>query len=206
MSILSDRGIKAALQGAYIGIDPYDEALLQPASYDLRLDNIFKVMSDGVTDPRQEKEYHTRVVSDTEPFRLHGLQFCLASTIEVVRFSDAVVGRLEGKSSLGRLGLTAHVTAGFFDPGFEGHATLELFNASMSPILLWPGMKICQMSFHRLTSPSERPYGHEDLGSKYQQQQRGPHGSQMHRNFDDEASPMITFPNTVGSGPGSSDG
>lgn len=183
VSILSDRGILAALSRNSIGIEPFDADMLQPASYDLTLDNIFKVMEDGVTDPKQEKKYLTRVVTDGEPFRLHGLQFCLASTIECVRFGPEMVGRLEGKSSIGRLGLTAHVTAGFFDPGFEGHATLELFNANMAPILLWPGMKICQMSFHSLSSPSMRPYGHDELGSKYQDQPRGPQGSQVHRNF-----------------------
>ena len=184
MSTLSDRAIKQAVLTGRVIIDPYDPALLQPASYDLRLDNIFKVPCQGIIDPRAEVRYTTHTVPEGEPFKLMGLQFCLASTIEFVGFHDDVVGRLEGKSSIGRLGLTAHVTAGFFDPGFNGYATLELFNANANPILLWPGMKICQMSFHRLTSPSERPYGHPGLGSKYQGQERGPHGSQMHRNFE----------------------
>ena len=183
MSTLSDRAIKQAIVTGRVVIEPYDAALLQPASYDLTLDNIFKIPCHGTIDPREEVQYQTVTVAESEPFRLMGLQFCLASTIEYVGFCDEIVGRLEGKSSIGRLGLTAHVTAGFFDPGFKGHATLELFNANANPILLWPGMKICQMSFHRLTSPAERPYGHPGLISKYQGQARGPHGSQMHANF-----------------------
>lgn len=189
MAFLSDRDIKQALFRGMIKIDPYVEANIQPASIDLTLDNTFKRILCGpawgdTTDPRKPLEYQEiGPLTEHEGYILASGDFVLGSTVERIELNGGVLGRLEGKSSLGRIGLTAHVTAGFFDPGFRGHATLELFNASPRAIVLWPGMKICQMSFALLRSYSQKPYGHKDLGSKYQDQARGPQGSEMHKNF-----------------------
>lgn len=184
---LSDRDIKDCISAGEIVIDPYVEDNLQPASIDLTLDNIFKtvVETEGAfLDPRMPAEYDEVVIDgERTGFILPSGGFALASTVERIELCDHILGRLEGKSSLGRLGLTAHITAGFFDPGFRGYATLELFNASPLPIVLWPGMKICQLSFSCTFTAADKPYGHSDLNSKYQDQQRGPQGSEMHRNF-----------------------
>ena len=184
MAFLSDRAIRGAVNIGIIGIYPYDPEHVQPASYDMTLGKKFKVISDDIPliDPRVGVEYKETVVEEGA-FPLLAGGFCLASTVERVELATNIIGRLEGKSSLGRIGLTAHITAGFFDPGFRGHATLELFNATHKTILLIPGMKICQMSFARLSSHAERPYGHKSLDSKYQDQGDSPHGSQIHKNF-----------------------
>lgn len=188
---LSDRGIRAALSTGRIRIDPYVDENVQPASIDLTLDRFFKTILSGeqhgdLTDPRFPTVYAESECSESgrDGYILGPGEFVLGSTVERIELCDTVLGRLEGKSSLGRIGLTAHITAGFFDPGFCGYATLELFNASPRGIVLWPGMKICQMSFANLSSPAMKPYGHEDLGSKYQNQERGPQGSQMFRNWE----------------------
>lgn len=191
MAILSDITIKACIKAGYIGIDPYVEDNVQPASIDLRLGREFRWFGDvvgaqHVIDPREQQEMRTSdTFTEDDAFVLLPGQFALGTTIERVRLSASIVGRLEGKSSLGRLGLTVHSTAGFFDPGFEGTATLEFFNMTNSPIRLIPGMKVCQMSFHRMTTPAERPYGSKGLGSKYQGQD-GTVPSKMHENWKDE--------------------
>jgi dCTP deaminase len=187
MAFLNDRAIKGAINAGIIEIWPYTADNVQPASYDMTLGRHFKFINQdfslGPIDPRKPVEYVEHDVPEGESYRLDPQGFVLASTRESVRLATNIIGRLEGKSSLGRIGLTAHITAGFFDPGFKGYPTLELFNASPRPILLIPGMKICQMSFARLNSHAEKPYGHSDLGSKYQSQGSKPEGSRMHENF-----------------------
>lgn len=187
MAILSDHSIDGCVKAGRIEIDPYNPENLQPASIDLTLSNVFKQYtaqhSGYMVDPRIPVEMDTTVVSEGLVFVLPPQGFALGATVERLRFPNDIVGRIEGKSSLGRLGLTAHVTAGFFDPGFNGQATLELHNVSPYSILLWPGMLICQMSFHRMTTPARRPYGSEGLRSKYIDQV-GPVASKMHENFD----------------------
>jgi dCTP deaminase len=185
--LLSDRDIRAELAAGRVGLDPFDEAMVQPSSIDVRLDRFFRVFENHkypVIDPSVDQPELTRLVEPQgdEPFVLHPGEFVLASTFEVVSLPDDVAGRLEGKSSLGRLGLLTHSTAGFIDPGFTGHVTLELSNVATLPIMLWPGMKIGQLCLFRLSSPAERPYGSGATGSRYQGQ-RGPTQSRSHLNF-----------------------
>ncbi|HEY8475363.1 MAG TPA: dCTP deaminase [Chloroflexota bacterium] len=173
--ILSDRDILDQIARGRLTIDPFDEAMVQPASVDLRLDRSFRVFRNTRythIDPRQQQDELTDLlmVDEDEPFVLHPGEFVLAGTRERVRLPADLVGRLEGKSSLGRLGLIIHSTAGFIDPGFDGRITLELSNHSTLPMLLFPGMKIGQISFLRLSSPAIRPYGSRGLQSKYQGQ------------------------------------
>lgn len=188
--ILSDRNIISSLANGTIGIDPFDSTRLQPASVDLLLGWTFKHLhaNDGnMINPKLPADYLEVDLrkGPPRPFKLLPGEVVLGTTIERFTFSAGVVGRLEGKSSLARLGLLVHSTAGFFDPGFEGEATLELINMSRWAIQLWPEMKIAQMSFHTLSSPAMRPYGHPDLGSKYIDQQ-GPTESRMHMNFKED--------------------
>ena len=185
--LLSDRDLKAALAEGALGLTPYDESMVQPSSIDVRLDRYFRVFANHRythIDPAVEQDDLTELVepSGDEPFILHPGEFVLGSTYEVVSLPDDVAARLEGKSSLGRLGLLTHSTAGFIDPGFSGHVTLELSNVATLPIKLWPGMKIGQLCFFRLSSPSEHPYGSAKYGSRYQGQ-RGPTPSRSHLNF-----------------------
>jgi dCTP deaminase len=185
--LLSDRDIKAEIESGRVGIDPYDPAMVQPSSIDVRLDRFFRVFENHKyphIDPSVEQADLTREVSTEsgEPFVLHPGEFVLGSTFEVVSLPNDVAARLEGKSSLGRLGLLTHSTAGFIDPGFSGHVTLELANVATLPILLWPGMKIGQVCFFRMTSEAEHPYGSSVYGSRYQGQ-RGPTPSRSHANF-----------------------
>jgi dCTP deaminase len=187
MSVLADRDIRTELEAGRVRIDPYDPADLQPSSFDLHLDRSFRVFRNNryaYIDPRTPQPDLTELltVGDDEPFILHPGEFVLGSTYEVVSLPDDVAARLEGKSSLGRLGLLTHSTAGFIDPGFSGHVTLELSNVATLPIKLWPGMKIGQLCFFRLSSPSEHPYGSEKYGSRYQGQ-RGPTPSRSHLGF-----------------------
>ena len=173
--LLSDRDIRAEIDSGRVRLDPYDPGMVQPSSIDVRLDRYFRVFENHRyphIDPAVEQEDLTRLVETEgdEPFILHPGEFVLASTYEVVTLPDDVAGRLEGKSSLGRLGLLTHSTAGFIDPGFKGTVVLELSNVSTLPILLRPGMKIAQMVFQRMDRPAERPYGHPELNSKYQGQ------------------------------------
>ncbi len=185
--LLSDRDIQAEIAAGRVQLDPFDTAMVQPSSVDVRLDRYFRVFENHRyphIDPAQEQPELTRMVEPQgeEPFILHPGEFALASTYEVVTLPDDVAGRLEGKSSLGRLGLLTHSTAGFIDPGFSGHVTLELSNVATLPIKLWPGMKIGQLCLFRLSSPAEHPYGSAKYGSRYQGQ-RGPTPSKSFLNF-----------------------
>lgn len=185
---LSDRDIIRAVAQKEIGIEPFDPHCVQPASYDMHLGHEFKVFRyeegvPGVIDLKAPPPPMIKLVApDNVPFSLGPNKFCLASTIERVKIPKYMIGRLEGKSSLGRVGLTAHITAGFFDPGFEGYPTLELFNATTRTILLYAGMPICQMSFANLLNPAAHGYGAE-VGSKYQDQGSSPKESAFHRNW-----------------------
>lgn len=185
--ILSDRSLREALAVGRIKIDPLDPEALQPSSVDVRLDRAFRVFANHrypFIDVRADQPDLTEVVKvdDDEAFILHPGEFVLGSTHERVVLPHDLVARLEGKSSLGRLGLLIHSTAGFVDPGFDGHLTLELSNVATLPIAIYPGMKIGQLAFFRLDQPAERPYGSDELGSKYQGQ-RGPTASRYHLNF-----------------------
>jgi dCTP deaminase len=185
--LLSDRDIRAQLDSGRIMLDPYDPVMIQPSSIDVRLDRFFRLFDNhkyAVIDPAEDQPDLTHLVEPDgdEPFVLHPGEFVLGSTYEAVTLPDDVAARLEGKSSLGRLGLLTHSTAGFIDPGFTGHVTLELSNVATLPIKLWPGMKIGQMCFFRLSSPAEHPYGSGAFGSRYQGQ-RGPTASRSFQNF-----------------------
>ena len=185
--ILSDRTIRAEIESGRIGVDPYDPAMVQPSSIDVRLDHrflVFRSHTRPVIDVRQDLTDLTEQVTatDTEPFILHPGEFVLGATAEVVSLPDDIVGRVEGKSSLGRLGLLIHTTAGFVDAGFHGQLTLEFSNVATLPITLYPGMKIGQISFLRMDGPAEHPYGTSSLGSKYAGQ-LGPTPSQYWKNF-----------------------
>jgi dCTP deaminase len=185
--LLSDRDIRAALDTGRLGIEPFDAAMVQPSSIEVRLDRFFRVFNNARythIDPARQQDDLTTLVepADEEPFVLHPGEFVLGSTLEVVRIPDDLAARLEGKSSLGRLGLLTHSTAGFVDPGFSGHITLELSNVANLPITLWPGMKIGQLCLFGLSSPAEHPYGSAVYGSRYQDQ-RGPTPSRSFRNF-----------------------
>ena len=185
--LLSDRDILAEIDASRSPWTRSTPAMVQPSSVDVRLDRFFRVFENHKyphIDPAQDQPDLTRLVEPEadEPFILHPGEFVLGSTYEVVTLPDDVAARLEGKSSLGRLGLLTHSTAGFIDPGFSGHVTLELSNVATLPIKLWPGMKIGQLCFFRLSSPSEHPYGSDKYGSRYQGQ-RGPTPSRSHLNF-----------------------
>jgi dCTP deaminase len=187
--ILSDRTIREEIAAGRIVIDPYDERLVQPSSIDVRISHLFRVFrnhTSAVIDVKADQASLTELVEmpedGSEPFMLHPGEFVLGSTLERVAVPDDLVGRVEGKSSLGRLGLLIHSTAGFIDAGFDGHITLELANVASLPITLYPGMKIGQVSFMRMTTPAERPYGSGASGSKYQGQ-RGPTPSRYFENF-----------------------
>ena len=185
--LLSDRDIRAAFESGRVRVEPFDPSMVQPSSVDVRIDRYFRVFENHRyphIDPAVEQAELTRLVEPDgeEPFILHPGEFVLASTYEVVTLPDDVSARLEGKSSLGRLGLLTHSTAGFIDAGFSGHVTLELSNVATLPIKLWPGMKIGQLCFFRLSSPAEAPYGSGAQGSRYQDQ-RGPTPSRSFQNF-----------------------
>ena len=185
--LLSDRDIRAEIQSGRVGLDPFDEEMIQPSSVDVRLDRYFRVFENhrySYIDPAVEQPDLTREITTEgdESFVLHPGEFVLASTFEVITLPDDVAGRLEGKSSLGRLGVLTHSTAGFIDPGFSGHITLELSNVANLPVTLHPGMKIGQLCLFRLSSPAEHPYGSAKYGSRYQGQ-RGPTPSRSWLNF-----------------------
>jgi dCTP deaminase len=201
--ILSDRSIKERLgkerpqsnaaleemaaQGLIL-IDPLDESAVQPSSVDLRLDGRFRIFRHTFythIDPKERQEDLTELVTieEGDSFILHPGEFILGNTMEFVSMPNDLVGRLEGKSSLGRLGLIIHSTAGYVDPGFYGHLTLELGNVATLPIKLYPGMRIAQISFLQMTTPAQKPYGTEELGSKYKGQAE-PTASRSHLNFE----------------------
>ncbi len=185
--ILSDRDLLAEINKGSIIIDPFDPACVQPSSIDVKVSNLFRVFrnhSAAVLDVKKDLTDLTELVevADGEAFMLHPGEFVLGSTLERVAVPSHLVARVEGKSSLGRLGLVIHSTAGFIDAGFDGHVTLELANLANLPITLYPGMKIGQISFITMTSPAEKPYGSGAHGSKYQGQ-RGPTPSRYFENF-----------------------
>ncbi len=197
MSVLSDRDIGVALAAGSIRIDPYDAHDLQPSSVDLHLDRSFRVFRNNryaFIDVRAPQPDLTELltIADDEPFVLHPGEFVLGQTLEWVQLPNDLVARLEGKSSLGRLGLLIHSTAGYVDPGWKGNLTLELSNVANLPIALYFGMKIGQISFFKMSSEVERPYGSPSLGSKYQGQSE-PTASAFHRDFADGPS---TKPNS----------
>lgn len=185
--ILSDRDLRAEIDGGRIIIEPYDASCVQPSSIDVKVSNLFRVFRNhtaAVLDVKKDLSDLTELV-EVEPdgvFMLHPGEFVLGSTLERVAVPYDLVARVEGKSSLGRLGLLIHSTAGFVDAGFDGHVTLELANVANLPITLYPGMKIGQISFMKMTSPAEKPYGSGANGSKYQGQ-RGPTPSRYFENF-----------------------
>src|SRR3954447_2410657 len=188
MAVLSDRDIRAALQAGRIRIDPYDATCLQPSSVDLHLDADFRVFRNNrypYIDVRAALPDLTELVTikDDEPFILHPTEFVLGQTLEWVELPDDLVARLDGKSSLGRLGLLIHSTAGFIDPGWDGHVTLELSNVANLPITIYPGMKIGQISFMQMTEPAATPYGASAIGSKYKGQ-KGPTPRRDFKNFE----------------------
>jgi len=188
MSVLSDRTIKEALASHRLVIDPLDEDAIQPASVDLRLDSAFRVLkttSRPFVDVREPVDDLTELVTieADRPFVIQPGAFCLGSTVETITLPNDLVARVDGKSSLGRLGLLVHATAGYIDPGWTGKLTLELSNQSQMPIALYYAMRIAQISFYRLTTPVDRPYGSEGLGSKYQGQ-TGPTPSRMSDEFE----------------------
>lgn len=188
--ILSDRSIKEEIKAGRIVIEPFDEAQVQPSSVDIHVDAQFRVFANArypFIDVKREMPDLTDVVrvEEDEPFILHPGEFVLGSTLERVSIPDDIVARLEGKSSLGRLGLLIHSTAGYVDPGWDGYLTLELSNVANLPITIYPGMKIGQISFIRMTSPAEHPYGSAETRSKYQGQ-RGPTPSRYYLNFEAE--------------------
>jgi len=186
--ILSDRDIRAQIEAGRVVIDPLDLDGIQPSSVDLRVGDTFRVFANhrrsfiDVRDPMNDLTEDVDATED-EPFVLHPGEFVLGSTLEQIALPDDIVGRVEGKSSLGRLGLLIHSTAGFVDAGFRGHLTLELSNVANLPIAIYPGMRIGQLCFFRMTSPAERPYGSPELGSKYQGQS-GPTPSRYFENYE----------------------
>jgi dCTP deaminase len=185
--LLSDRDIRAQIAEKRVGVEPFSDAMIQPSSVDVRLDKFFRVFENHkyeVIDPALEQPELTReiVAEDGEAFILHPGEFVLASTYEVITLPDDIAGRLEGKSSLGRLGLLTHSTAGFIDPGFSGHITLELSNVANLPVKLYPGMKIGQLCLIKLSSPAEHPSGSAQYLNRYQGQ-RGPTASRSFMNF-----------------------
>ena len=191
--ILSDIDIRKELASGRIEIEPFDEACIQPSSVDLHVDAQFRVFANSrypYIDVKAPMPDLTELVTmgPDEPFILHPGEFVLGSTLERVRLPDDMVARLEGKSSLGRLGLLIHSTAGYVDPGWDGYLTLELSNVANLPITIYPGMKIGQISFFRLTTAAEMPYGSKGTRSKYQGQ-RGPTASRFFEEFAKEKEP-----------------
>jgi dCTP deaminase len=185
--LLSDRDLISEIKSGQLGLDPFEPSLVQPSSIDVRLDRLFRVFNNHLythIDPAQRQDDLTALVDvpEGQAFILHPGEFVLASTLETVTLGQQLAARLEGKSSLGRLGLLVHSTAGFIDPGFSGHVTLELSNVASLPIRLWPGMKIGHICVLRLSSPAEHPYGSAVYGSRYQHQ-RGPTASRSWQNW-----------------------
>ncbi len=187
--ILSDRTMREQIAAGRIVIEPFDDSLIQPSSIDVRISNLFRVFRNhtrGVLDVKDDLTDLTELieipVDGSQPFMLHPGEFVLGSTLERIGVADDLVARIDGKSSLGRLGLLIHSTAGFIDPGFDGHVTLELANVASLPITLYAGMKIGQVSFMRMTTAADAPYGQGATGSKYQGQ-RGPTPSRYFENF-----------------------
>src|SRR3954447_8951877 len=197
--VLSDRTIKEEVAAGRLVFDPYDESLVQPSSVDMRVDRSFRVFNNSrypYTDVPQPMETLTELVTveDDEPFVLHPGEFVLGQTLERVRLPDDLVARLEGKSSLGLLGVVIHSTPGFVDPGFEGNLTLELSNLANLPITIYRGMPIGQISFMRMDAPVEHAYGAREAGSKYQGQ-GGTTASRFYLNFPQNEPSDSSAPN-----------
>jgi dCTP deaminase len=185
--LLSDADLVSELKSGQLRLEPFEPELIQPSSIDVRLDRHFRIFNNHLyshIDPSQVQDDLTTPVevTDGEALVLHPGEFVLGSTLEIISLGSALAARIEGKSSLGRLGLLTHSTAGFIDPGFSGHVTLELSNVATLPIKLWPGMKIGQLCVFRLSSPAEHPYGSAVYGSRYQGQ-RGPTPSRSAQNW-----------------------
>lgn len=191
MAILSDINIKKYLDEKKIVIDPIkDIKQIQPSSVDLRIGNkfkSFKIITQPFIDPYDEtdlEKYMEEITIDkNKPFIIHPGEFTLATTHEYVKLPDNIVARVEGRSSIGRLGITMHVTAGYIDPGFEGKITLEISNIGKMPVALYPGQRVCQIVFETMTTPAEKPYGHKSRDSKYMGQ-KGPQVSRIKQDFD----------------------
>ena len=192
MAILSDKDIKRLLDEGHISIDPLDdyEKQIQPSSVDLRIGDefkVFRVIRTPYIDPKDDEEVASYMesfkVPDGEAFIIHPNEFALATTKECVKLPDDIVARVEGRSSMGRLGVTMHVTAGYIDPGFEGKITLEISNIGAMPVALYPGQRVCQVVFETMTSPSEIPYGHPSRNSKYMGQER-PESSRIKMDYE----------------------
>ena len=191
MAILSDKTIKEYLKEGKIGFDPLtDEKQIQPSSIDMRLGDefkVFKVIRKPYIDPDDEEDLasymESTIVPEGEAFIIHPNEFALATTLEYVKVPDDLVARVEGRSSMGRLGVTMHVTAGFIDPGFEGRITLEISNIGSMPVALYPGQRVCQIVFETMTTPSELPYGHPERNSKYMGQTR-PESSRIKLDYE----------------------
>lgn len=191
MAILSDKTIREYLEEGKIEIKPLlDEKQIQPSSIDMRLGDefkVFKVIRKPFIDPKDEEDIASYMedttVEEGEAFIIHPNEFALATTLEYVKVPDDLVARVEGRSSMGRLGVTMHVTAGFIDPGFEGKITLEISNIGSMPVALYPGQRVCQIVFETMTTPSELPYGHPDRNSKYMGQTR-PESSRVKLDYE----------------------
>lgn len=191
MAILSDKDIKEYLKEGKIGIDPLlDEKQIQPSSVDMRLGDefkVFKIIRKAYIDPKDEDDIASYMeeikVPEGDAFIIHPGEFALATTAEYVKLPDDIVARVEGRSSMGRLGVTMHVTAGFIDPGFEGNITLEISNIGAMPVALYPGQRVCQIVFETMTSPAEIPYGHPSRNSKYMGQTR-PESSRVKLDYE----------------------
>ena len=192
MAILSDRDIKKCLETGEILIEPLEnpERQIQPSSVDLRIGNEFKgfrIIRKPCIDPMDKTDIDSYMesfyIDDGEPFIIHPGEFALATTYETVKLPDNLVARVEGRSSMGRLGITMHVTAGYIDPGFQGRITLEISNIGKMPVALYTGQRVCQIVFETMTSPSEKPYGHPDRDSKYMGQQR-PETSKIKHDYE----------------------
>lgn len=191
MAILSDKDLKNHISKGKISIDPLkSEKQIQPSSIDLRMGNefkTFKLIRKPYIDPKDEEEIasymESIIIDENDAFIIHPNEFALATTYEYVKVPDDLVARVEGRSSMGRLGVTMHVTAGFIDPGFEGKITLEISNIGTMPVALYPGQRVCQIVFETMTSPSEKPYGHPDRNSKYMKQQ-SPESSKIKEDYE----------------------
>lgn len=191
MTILSDKELKKYLNEGKIVIDPLiDEKQIQPSSIDMRIGDefkVFKVIRKPYIDPKDQDDIasymESMIIEEGEAFIIHPNEFALATTYEYVKVPDDLVARVEGRSSMGRLGVTMHVTAGFIDPGFEGKITLEISNIGAMPVALYPGQRVCQIVFETMTSPAEKPYGHPDRNSKYMGQKR-PESSRIKQDYE----------------------
>jgi len=192
MAILSDKDIKNYLKEGKITINPLEniERQVQPSSVDLRIGNEFKgfkIIKKPFIDPKDPEDLDSYMesvnIEDDEAFIIHPNEFALATTYETVKIPDDLVARVEGRSSMGRLGITMHVTAGYIDPGFEGKITLEISNIGKMPVALYPGQRACQIVFETMTSKAEKPYGHPERDSKYMGQTR-PESSRIKQDYE----------------------